>query len=94
MTVVAAVQIFNQFLLEVFRGVKLPEIERFAIEQAKGAFYHGMIRAVSLPAHTLNNSKVSQLLLAVSVLVWPALFGVKDGRCLGAAGARQRRACL
>ena len=54
--VVVVIQIFDQFLLEVFHGLELLQIQQLTFEQPEEIFYHSIVQAVSLAAHALPDT--------------------------------------
>ena len=76
--VVVAIQIFNEFLFEVFHGLKLLKIQKFTLEQSKEIFYHGVVQTVAFPARALPNLLLLEHLLILLVLVLPALVRMKN----------------
>ena len=49
-TVVVVIQICNQFLFEVFHGLKLLQIQQLTLEQPKEVLNHSVVQTVSLAA--------------------------------------------
>ena len=76
--VVVVIQIFNKFLLEVLHRLKLLQIQKFAFEQPKEIFYHGVVQTVSFPAHALSDALLAEHPLILPMLVLPALVRMKD----------------
>ena len=54
--VVVVIQICNEFLFEVFHGLKFLQVQQFALEQPKEVFYHSIIQRISLSAHALPDA--------------------------------------
>ena len=75
----ALIQIVNHLLFEVIHGIEFLKAEQFALKQPKEIFHRGIIQTLSLPAHALDNTIFSQLLLVLPVLILPALLGVQKG---------------
>ena len=48
--VVVVVQVIDQFLLEVLRGLKFLQIEQLTFEQTEEILHHSIVQTVSLPA--------------------------------------------
>ena len=77
-TVVVVIQICNQFLFEVFHGLKLLQIQQLTLEQPKEVLNHSVVQTVSLATHALPDVLFSEHPLVLFVLVLPALVGMKD----------------
>ena len=77
-TVVVVIQICSQFLLEVFHGLKLLQIQQLTLKQPKEVLNHSVVHTVSLAAHALPDALFSEHPLVLFVLVLPALVGMKD----------------
>lgn len=76
--VVVVIQVFNEFLFEVFHRLEFLQIEQFAFEQTKEIFYHSIVRTVSFPVHTLANTFLPEHALILLVLVLTTLVGMED----------------
>ena len=79
--VVAVIQICNEFLLEVFHGLKFLQVQQFALEQPKEIFYHSIIQTISLSAHALPDAFLSEHPLILFMLVLPALIRMENEVC-------------
>ena len=77
-TVVVVIQICSQFLLEVFHGLKLLQIQQLTLKQPKEVLNHSIVQTVSLAAHALLNTLLLEHSLLLFVLVLPALVGMRD----------------
>ena len=56
--VVVVIQIFNEFLFEMFHGLKFLQIYQLAFEQPKEIFYHSIVQTVPLATHALPDEVV------------------------------------
>lgn len=79
--IVVVVQIFNEFLFELFHGRELLQIEQFAFEQAKEVFSYSIVQTVAFATHTLPNALCFEQPLVQLVLVLPTLVRVEDQSC-------------
>ena len=79
--VVAVIQICNEFLLEVFHGLKFLQVQQFALEQPKEIFYHSIIQTISLSSHALPDAFLSEHPLILFMLVLPALVRMENEVC-------------
>ena len=59
--VVVVIQIFDQFLFEVFHGLELLQIQQLTFEQPKEIFYHGVV-----PAEIFANASSSMVVTMLS----------------------------
>lgn len=66
--VVIVIEIINEFVLKVFHGLKILQIEQFALEQTKEILYNSIIKIVTFPAHTLLNAFLSEHPLVLFML--------------------------
>ena len=76
--VVVVIQICNEFLLEVFHGAELLQIQQLTFEQSEEILYHGVVQTVSFPAHALSDALLAEHPLIPLMLVLPALVRMKD----------------
>ena len=79
--VVVVIQICNEFLLEVFHGLKFLQVQQFALEQPKEIFYHSIVQTVPFPAHALPDAFLSEHALVLLVLILPALVRMENEVC-------------
>lgn len=79
--VVVVIQICNEFLLEVFHGLKFLQVQQFALEQSKEIFYHSIVQTVPFPAHALLDAFLSEHPLILFILVLPALIRMENEVC-------------
>ena len=79
--VVVVIQICNEFLLEVFHGLKFLQVQQFALEQPKEIFYHSIVQTVPFPAHALPDAFLSEHPLILFMLVLPALIRMENEVC-------------
>ena len=79
--VVVVIQICNEFLLEVFHGLKFLQVQQFALEQPKEIFYHSIVQTVPFPAHALLDAFLSEHALVLLVLILPALVRMENEVC-------------
>ena len=77
-TVVVVVQIYNEFLFEVFQRVKFLQIEQFTFKQTEEIFDYSIVKTVSVSAHTLPDAFLLEHLLILPVLILPALVRMKN----------------
>ena len=81
--VVVVIQICNEFLLEVFHGAELLQIQQLTFEQSEEILYHGVVQTVSFPAHALSDALLAEHPLILLVLVLPALVRMENQVCSG-----------
>ena len=79
--VVVVIQICNEFLLEVFHGMKFLQIQQLAFENSKEVFNYSIIQTVSLAAHALPDALLSEHPLILFMLVLPALVRMENEVC-------------
>ena len=79
--VVVVIQIFNEFLFEMFHGLKFLQICQLAFEQPKEIFYHSIVQTVPLATHALPDAFLAEHPLILLMLVLPALIGMKNQVC-------------
>ena len=81
--VVVVIQICNEFLLEVFHGTELLQIQQLTFEQPEEIFYHSIVQTVPFPAHALSDALLAEHPLILLVLVLPALVRMENQVCSG-----------
>ena len=65
------------FLFEVVHVPERVRVEKFRLHYPEEVLHHGVVQAVSLAAHALDDVVVLQRFLVAVMLVMPALVGVQ-----------------
>ena len=73
--VVVVIQIFNEFLFEMFHGLIFLQIQQLTFEQPEEILYHRIVQTVPLAAHALPDAFLAEHPLILLMLVLPALIG-------------------
>lgn len=54
--VIVVVEVFDQFGLEVFQGIKVLEIQELRFEQTEEILHHSIVQTVAFTAHALPDT--------------------------------------
>jgi hypothetical protein len=75
---VVVIKVFNKLRFKLFYTREILQIEQFALEVSEEVFHDGVVQAVPLTTHALQNSFGFKPILVCFHLILPALIGVED----------------